>query len=92
MKRKKEAGPPAKEMLVQIGASRSKGEKCQHAATDGYWLVEWGGKLYQFADMTQMQKDSWLSTVRYDEGEKRYEEAVKALRWFCYQCGTVQMP
>ena len=88
--RKIKKGPPAKHYLVPVKDDFPRGDRCEHKeAGGGRWLVEWEGKLYQFEHATQMQKDIWLDQVR---NEGRYEEAVKALRWFCFECGTVQMP
>ena len=64
--------------------------KCE--CTDvGQWVFRYDGRLFQFHPSTQMQKDIWLGTTA-GVGPKSKEGRVKALRWFCGACGTVQLP
>jgi len=80
--------PPAANYLTEILDPIKTGEKCEHKEPGGgMWLVSWGGKLYRFEYSTQMQKDCWLSSTK-----NRHQEALDSLRWFCFKCGTVQMP
>jgi hypothetical protein len=92
MKKRAKTGPPARQYLIPIKDDFPRGEKCEHDPRGGRWLVEWEGKLYGIDPPTGFQKDTWLSTVKYEEGEARYEEAVAALLWFCFGCGNVQKP
>lgn len=75
--------------------------KCPHAR--GRWLFAWEGGLYAFEPATQMQKDIWLGEC-LSPGPKvlggrglidkigTQKARLQALRWRCFECGTVQMP
>lgn len=63
---------------------------CACQKVGGRWMVEKeDGGLYGFDPSTQMQKDIWLGSHR-EPGEK--EKAMGRLRWYCFGCGTIQMP
>ena len=60
-------------------------QKCDH--NRGQWVVKWGDKFYIFDPATQLQKDIWLSNAGI-----KVMDAMKLLRWFCWECGNIQMP
>lgn len=64
--------------------------KCSCEGARGGWRVQdVDGAFYCFDPPTQLQKDIWLGAAK-SEAEK--EKRIKALRWACFKCGTVQMP
>lgn len=73
-----------KESLEEIVYPISSGKKCAH--NHGRWMVSIGGRIYGFRPATQLQKDIWL-------GEQEDEKAAeRLLRWYCFECGTLQQP
>jgi len=83
--------PAEIDMLFKAGdvADYDHGEKCNHAVTDGRWLVKKKDGYYAFDPPTQMQKDIWLGEAR---NTKEKERRVKMLRWLCFSCNNIQEP
>ncbi len=65
------------------------GEKCKHDTSHGQWVVKWGDKFYSISPSTQLQKDFWIDSAKQTIGQ---EAAINALRWYCRDCGNIQMP
>jgi hypothetical protein len=67
------------------------GERCScksTAAPTGCWVVRHPtGAHFCFSPNTQVQKDVWL-----DARAEEYEFRLALLRWYCFHCGTVQVP
>jgi hypothetical protein len=78
---------PGQSYLAKVPAQFAD-KKCSCGGA-GRWLVQDGEDFYSFIPSTQMQKDIWLNVAKNKIGE---EKAISMLRWFCYTCGTAQMP
>jgi hypothetical protein len=70
--------------------------KCSCEGARGAWRVQDpDGSLLYIDPPTQLQKDIWLTTgTEYNPHRENAdkEERIKALRWACSGCCTVQMP
>lgn len=75
---------PGMTYLEELDYPLPRGEKCAH--NRGRWMVELGGKVYGFRPATQIQKDIWLGD------QEDQTEAIRLLRWYCFECGTLQQP
>jgi hypothetical protein len=74
-----------------IGAEYELGDKCECASSNGVWVVLKGKTVYGFDGNNNFSKDSWLLEAKY-ESEKKHEQRLKQLRWFCFGCNNIQMP
>lgn len=81
-----------------IPISKPNGPSCgdAHKSQNGFrptgaWAVLCPVTNQQFLidPPTQMQKDIWLSGAK-DDAEKT--ERAGMLRWYCFECGTLQEP
>lgn len=65
------------------------GPRCEH--NNGIWRFKdpVDGSLNGFVHSSQLQKDIWLGDMRAKGLEAA---ALGALRWFCFECGTLQEP
>ena len=63
---------------------------CGHE-TEGHWLFEHQGALWEITPGTQDAKDDWLTDVDAP-GPTGEAERVEALRWRCFGCDTIQRP
>jgi len=78
--------PTAIGLTIPLGPATI-GPKCEHSG--GQWIVSWDDQLFAFDPNSQMQKDIWLDAM---ERKGKGKEALAALRWLCWQCGTIQDP
>lgn len=75
-------GPPGMRYLTR-GVEVVIANKCDCPSGQGHWGVEWKGVFYAITPGTQMQKDNWLGCKG---------ASIDLLRWYCYNCATVQLP
>jgi hypothetical protein len=82
---------PGASYLVPV--QKPMGDSCtghsKSGAVSGAWVVvcPMTGSQFMFSPPTQVQKDIWLSAEKGMEVER-----MSMLRWFCFECGTVQKP
>lgn len=76
--------------LIKVPEQKPVSDTMCEGHKQGQWfVVDDDGTQYFFDPPTGMQKDMWLCTMR-DRG--KHAEAMSRLRWFCWECGTVQEP
>jgi len=89
-------------MLTKIDPPPSPGARCSCPGVTvswqtGQWAVKLNDEFHVFSPPTGLQKDIWLtahSGITDDSDEAAYIKSIKigALRWWCWNCGTVQEP